>query len=89
LSIEIGTASRSFTDSGIAILRRPALEQICNENGIPRQSDRSQHFIKQLAGAADEWFTAPVFFGAGRLANDHPVCRFAAYTEYSLCTGSV
>ena len=76
-----------FTESAdsyaarIAIVRRPALENICNEYAIPLFTDSEQHFVEQLAGAAYERFSAPVLFGARGLANDHPVGSGIPHTK--------
>ena len=37
---------------GIAIARRPALEDVGDEHGFARQADGQQHRVEQLAGAA-------------------------------------
>src|SRR5690606_24715950 len=68
----------------IAIVWRPALQYVRNENAVAAQADRAQHFVQQLSRAADEGFATAVLFDTGRLADDHPLSCRVAHTEHRL-----
>jgi hypothetical protein len=81
LAFQISTARSRLLRPGITVVRRPALQNIGDEYRVPALPDGAQHFVKQLAGSANEWLTAPILFGARRLANNQPVCARVADTE--------
>jgi hypothetical protein len=63
----------------VAVIRRAALEHICNVNIITQKASVRQHFIKQLARSTHKRLTLRVFIFARRLANyHHPRLRIAA-----------
>jgi hypothetical protein len=74
LAFEILATGGSFFGFGVTIVRGPALQDIGDENAVTGLPNRSQHFVEQLAGSTNEWLAASIFFCAGRLANDQPVC---------------
>jgi hypothetical protein len=73
----------------VAIPGRPAFEDIGNVGRIARQADRCQHPIQELPCSSDKWLTAPIFLGAWRLSDDHPVRRRVADAKYRLRPGCV
>ena len=83
-------ARREFVGRGVAIARRAALERVGDVDlarrlGLaPRQPERAQHAVEQLARLADEGLALPVFRLARRLADDHPVGALVADAEHRL-----
>jgi hypothetical protein len=84
LSLEMTPAGLCFCNGGVTIVRRPALQNVRDENAVAIQAHGAQHFVQQLAGAADERLPASVFFGAWRLAYDHPVRFRISHAEHGL-----
>ena len=73
----------------IAIVRRPALQNVRDVDLGARQSDRAQHRVQELPRAADERLALPILVGAGRLA-DHEQARVApADAEHRLRAASM
>src|SRR5689334_13326100 len=57
----------------VAILRRPAFEDIRHEHVLAIEVDLGQQLVEQLAGLADEREPHPVLVGARRLADEHQI----------------
>jgi hypothetical protein len=64
-------AHSQFIVAWRAILRRPALHAVCQEDLSARQSHPAQHVVEELAGAAHKWTTFDVFCTAGRFTDEH------------------
>ena len=84
-----GSHGVDFVGLGIAVLRRPALDDVRDVDVVARQLDRLDDLRQQLAGAADKRHALLVFVGAGRLADEHQVGRWVADAEDDLLRPSV
>ncbi len=94
LALEPGRALGHFFGLGVAVARRTALEHIGDVNralgvvGAAVQTDGLQHGVEQLPRGADKGLALAVFFGAGRLADDHPTGLRGAAAEYGLVSAA-
>jgi hypothetical protein len=70
LPFEVFATGRSFVGLRVAVVRRPAFQNIGDEYTVSTLTDGEQHLIEQLPGAANEWFAAPVLFRAGCFADN-------------------
>ena len=68
----------------VAIVRRPALDDVGDVDVGARQADGFDDLGEQLPGAADERLALHVFVGARRLADEHQVGRRVAGPEHDL-----
>jgi hypothetical protein len=86
LALQIGPTSRSLNRFGVSIVGWSTFEDIRNKYGIPALTDRSQHLVQHFSSTTHEWFTATVFLGSRRFADNHPVGILIADTKDSLST---
>src|SRR5262245_22242579 len=84
LPAQIRQAARRLLIARIAVVRRPALQDIAYVHIATPESRRAQHRIEQLPGAPDEGLPLAVFLGARRLADHHEPRRAVADAEYRL-----
>ena len=59
--------------SGSRLPRRPAFQDVDDEDVRPRQPDLAEQLVEQLPGLADERHALLVLVGPGRLADEHQV----------------
>src|SRR3984893_1434648 len=71
LLLEIRRASLGFGGLRIPVSRRPAFEDVRDEDVATREADAAKQLLEQLAGGADEGLALQVLVLAGRLADDH------------------
>ena len=76
LPIEVWPACGSLIRRRVPVVRRPAFQDIGNENVLPGKPQGQQHLVQKLACPPDERLAAAIFLGARRFANDHQF-RFA------------
>ena len=67
------------------VFRRPAFENVGDENVLPFKAHRHDHARKQLPGPAHEWLAFLVLIRAGGFADKHEPCAGSAHAEYGLC----
>jgi hypothetical protein len=84
LPLKVTATGGSLFSGRITIIRRPALQNIGNKNGIAVETERAEHFVKQLASPANERFSEAVFLLSRRFPNDHPVCGRITCAKYRL-----
>ena len=78
LALEVTAALRRFVGLRVAIVRRPALEDVGDKHLVASLAHGPQHFIEQLARATHKRFAAAILFSTRRLADDHqPRVRIA------------
>src|SRR5207253_578261 len=73
LSHQIRLATFDFVRLRIAVPGGPALQNIGDVDVFALQSDRFDHRVQQLTGAAHERLTEAVFIGAWRFTDEHPL----------------
>ena len=73
-----------FVGLGVAVARRPALDDVGDVDVLAPQADGLDDLRQQLPGAADERLALDVFVGARRLAHEHQVGVRVADAEHDL-----
>ena len=90
LPLEVGQALGGLERRGIAVARRPALQDIGDVHLLAREADGPQHGVEQLARAADERLALAVLLGPGRLPDDQPLaprgCRRRTRSGCASCS---
>src|SRR3954469_9496184 len=71
LAIQVLAAGGYLVGQWVAIVRRPALQDVRNVDVLPLEPDRAQHLLEQFPGGADERARLLVLVVAGRLADEH------------------
>jgi hypothetical protein len=84
LTFEIGRAASGFCRLGVAVVRRPALQDVGDEDILAAEPDRPEHRVQQLACAADEGLSEAILVRTGRLADDHQIGIAPTDAEYGL-----
>ncbi len=82
---EVGQARCDLVRLRIPVARRTAFEHVGDEDiRLTAQTDRLEHGVQKLPGAAHKGFAATILLGAGGLANDEPVRLWIANAEHAL-----
>ena len=74
LLIEEGAARLHLERLGVAVARRPALDDVGDVDVATVEPDRLEQRRQQAPGGADEGFALAVLVLAGRLADGHDAC---------------
>ncbi len=82
-------AGRDLVRLRVAILRRPALDDVGDVDLLALETDRADHLVELLPGAADERLALRVLVGARPLADEHQVGVRIADTEHDALAGLV
>ena len=69
---------------GIAVLRRPAFDDVRDIDVVAAESDGLDDLGQQLAGTPDKRNALDVFVSSRRLADEHQVGRWIANAKYDL-----
>ncbi len=77
-------ARRHFVGLGIAVARRPALDDVRDVDVGALEADRLDDLRQQLPGASDERLALEVLVGARRLADEHELRVRVADAEHDL-----
>lgn len=86
LSIKPANAYFLLFRKRVAVLRRPAFDNVCNiDIFISVKVDRIKHFIEELAAAPDKWFSLKVFLLAGPFADEHDFSFWVACPDHYVC----
>ena len=88
LGFEPAGAGPHLLGAGIAIVRRPALDDIHDVHRAAIQPQRGQHPIQQLPRATDERLALRVLVAARRLADEQDVRMRIADAEHHLVPGA-
>ena len=73
LALEIGPTGIDLLRLRVPVPRRPALQDIRDEDVLPLQPDPLQQLREEAAGPADEREALAILLGAGGLAHEHQV----------------
>ena len=71
LLLEKYTAKLDLRGLGIAVIRRPALQNICDVNILAAESDSRQQLFQQFSSLPDERYSLLVFVVPWRLTNEN------------------
>ena len=77
----VATGSR-FARLRVAVIRRPAFQNVGDEHFFAALPNGEQHLVEQFPGPANEWLASTILFGSRRFANDQPVRIWTTDSEY-------
>src|SRR5215472_6544387 len=82
LAVEVRSAGLRLRRFGRAISRWPAFEDVGNVDvRAALHAQGREHVVEQSPGLADEGFALGIFFRAGRLADEEPLCFRIAHSR--------
>jgi len=74
-------AGLDFIRKRIAVVRRAALDDICDVDIGPRKADRFQELVQQAAGGSHKGFALPILVESWGFTDEHDACVRVANAE--------
>src|SRR5690606_11993121 len=81
LTVKEAGTGLDLVGPGVPVPRRPALEDVADEDLAPRAPDREEEQVQELSGRPDERPPGPVLLAAGRLAHNDEIGRGVPFPE--------
>jgi hypothetical protein len=83
LTFQKGQTGLDLIGFGVPVSRWAALDDIANVNLAAAKFDGFDNTAKKLTGGTDKWFSLPVLFESGALADEYKLGPWITVTKYN------
>ena len=84
LTLQKGKTGLDLIGFGIPVFRWAALDDIANVNLAAAEIDGFDNARQKLAGSTDKWYSLPVLFEPGALADKYKLGPWITFTKYNI-----